>query len=352
MNEVYFSSRRPSLKKLNEVYFSSRLPSLKKLNQVLDLPFQNFLVICDLKLKNNPILQTWLKHPLFHFYFVKSGEDSKSIERLSFHLKKIFHITLQLKQTEIVFISVGGGSIGDLTGFLASIYKRGMPLVHIPTTYLAALDSSYGGKTALNFQNVKNFVGTYWFPQAIFIVKSFFKTLSNNQKESAYGELLKMALIGGGSFYQSIDKSSMKNISEEEIKRSLHLKHSIVQKDPFDIKSIRKVLNFGHTVGHILESNCGLSHGVAVSQGLLFAVNWSFQKRFLNHKFLTEIRTLIPFKSYKISQAQFIKGLRKDKKYCSPSYLDFVFIKRPGKVFLKSVSETDLVQEAHRQGIF
>ncbi len=336
---------------MNDLYFSSKLPSSVKIFSLLDSPYQKALVVCDLKLKNNPLLKKWLKDDSFQFYFIKSGEASKSVEKLDIHLKKILYLTKKINQTEIVFISIGGGSIGDATGFLASIYKRGVPLIHIPTTYLSALDSSHGGKTALNFQNIKNFVGTYWFPNAVFIVRDFFKTLSKKQKESAFGELLKMAIIDGGSFYKDVKKYVLKDFSDKMIKQSISLKMKIVHKDPYEKKSIRKILNLGHTIGHILEVLCALPHGVAVLHGLLFSVEWSFQKGFLSQRYFQEIKSLIPVKSKKVSQTQFIKWLQRDKKYKSKQHLDFIFIKKPGDVFVKSVSEQEIVLEAKRQGI-
>ena len=336
---------------MNKVYLSSELPSSAKVFSVLDTSPKPCLVICDSRLKKNSLLKKWLKNDFFHFYFVTSGENSKSVEKISIHLKKILKLTHQLRQTDIVFISIGGGSIGDLTGFLASIYKRGVPLVHIPTTYLAALDSSHGGKTALNFRNIKNFVGTYWFPEAVFIVKGFFKTLSQKQKESAYGELLKMALIGGGSFYKDVKEYSSKNFSDKLIKQSIFLKMKIVNKDSREKKSIRKVLNLGHTVGHILEAICSLPHGTAVLYGLLFSIEWSFKKGFLNQRYFNEIKSLLPLRPKKISKAHFIKWLRQDKKYKSSKHLDFIFIKKPGSVFVESVSEQEIVREARSQGV-
>ena len=101
-------------------------------------------------------------------------------------------------------VSFGGGSIGDLSGFVASIYKRGVPLIHIPTTWLSALDSAHGGKNALNFSKVKNLVGTYYFPEQVYIVKEILNQLPEEREREAYGEVLKMAIVGGGRFYASL----------------------------------------------------------------------------------------------------------------------------------------------------
>ncbi|MGI9548641.1 MAG: 3-dehydroquinate synthase [Bdellovibrionales bacterium] len=332
------------------VLSSSKLPRFSEISNLLDDSYKHFIVICDSKFKNKKILKSWFKKKGFHFYFIPSGESIKSVKFLGVHLKEILKISEKTCHTDFAFISIGGGSIGDVTGFLASVYKRGSPVMHIPTTYLAALDSAHGGKTALNFQNIKNFIGSYHFPKAVFIVKDFFKTLSKKQVQSGYGELLKMALIGGGSFYKNLKKSPQ--ISDSMTQAAIVLKMKIVKKDPYEKKGIRKVLNLGHTIGHIFESVYGLPHGVAVLQGLLFSITWSFKKNFLNQADFDEIKSLIPVSLKKVSKNKFIKFLRKDKKYKSSHQIDFVFIKKPGKVFIKSVSEKEIIQEAQRQGIF
>ena len=333
---------------MSKSYFLKKLPSLSKIYQGR---FKQSLIVCDSKLKNNLILKSWKKDKASHFYFVKSGEFSKSVEQLSAHLKKIKSLK-NFNREDSVFISVGGGSIGDLTGFLSSIYKRGVPVIHVPTTYLAALDSAHGGKTGLNFKDTKNFIGTYHFPDSIFIIEDFFKSLSLKEKKSAYGEVLKMAIISGGSFYQNLRKdfkSTKNNDIKKFIKPCILSKMKIVNKDPYEKKDLRKILNLGHTVGHVLESSKKWSHGEAILYGLLFSLEWSFHKKFITLKDYEEIKQMIPAKKIKLSKSIFKKFLQEDKKYNSGKSLDFIFIKKPGKVFIKSVSEIALIQEAKRQ---
>ena len=230
----------------------------------------------------------------------------------------------------------GGGSIIDLTGFLATVYKRGLPVVYFPSTYLSALDSAHGGKTALNFKNIKNLLGSYHFPKAVFVVRDFLKNNPQGLKNSALGELVKMAFIAGGKLYQSLKEmrgqqrrapltlsnssiekpsdtmsktsppltlSDRNRVSDDEekeprgapltlsdssIEKLLQLavieKMKIVSKDPFESRFIRQKLNLGHTVGHPLEALCSLPHGMAVARGLLFSLSWSLRRRFLSFK--------------------------------------------------------------------
>ena len=165
--------------------------------------------------------------------------------------------------------------------------------MHFPTTWLAALDSAHGGKTAVNFQNVKNLLGTYHFPKAVFVVKELLKQNPSRLKKSAFGELLKIAFIEGKNLYKKIKKEKDKIPIEKLIPPAIQAKMKIIKQDPFD-QSVRKTLNLGHTVGHILEVSHSLPHGEAVLQGLLFSLNWSFHKKFISKKNYEEMKRLIP----------------------------------------------------------
>ena len=345
---------------MNQVCFSFHLPPIEEVFSTLKPPVQQGLVICDKKLKSLSLLKPWLKKDSLRFYFVTAGEKTKSLENLPLHFKEVLSLCKNLDKNSLLFISLGGGSIGDLTGFLSSIYKRSVPFVHFPTTWLSALDSAHGGKNALNFQNIKNVAGTYYFPEAVFIVKDFLKNNSIKQRKEAFAELLKIALIEGESFYKNLYSSSLKyqeisglnkrdkklkrtykgsfpstHFMEKFLKEAIFSKMKIVQKDPYEKKSLRKKLNFGHTIGHVLESLHSLPHGQAVLQGLLFSLEWSFQKRFLNKKIFTEIKSLIPKqkKNKKIHFKQFKKILHCDKKHRKRNHLEFIFIHQPGEVF-------------------
>ena len=349
-------SKKMNKQQKDEVFFHSHLPSPKQVIAKSHPSAKRMIVICDKKFKNLSILKPW-KNPLVSFYFISSGEKEKTVERLPFHLEKILSLSRGVGKRNLLLVSLGGGSIGDLTGFLAAIYQRGVPLVHFPTTWLSALDSAHGGKTALNFKKIKNAVGTYWFPKNVFIVKDFLDNLSKKEKQSAYGELLKTALIKGGAFYSELKTSPLKNRGDWEnfLKQGIAVKRNIVKKDPYETRGLRRKLNLGHTVGHILESVHELPHGQAVLRGLLFSAQWSFKRKLLNRKDLTEIKALISLNSStkkikKIPENKFKKFLERDKKQNKNSDIDFVFIGRPGNVMIKSVSQKNILEEAQRQG--
>ena len=368
-------------------------------------------VICDKKLKKLPALKSRLADPRLAFYFAEGGESFKSIEKAPLHFKAILRLaeTHSMRAARPGFISLGGGSISDFTGFAASVYQRGAPLVHIPSTWLAAMDSAHGGKSALNVSGAKNAIGSFHFPKAVFIVEELLETQPLERKTEALGELLKTALIAGGGFYKQLcaawplffetpsarDFSAggfsstrdsaergfpsaaalkkpapekparktakaatpvLKNPWQKFLRRAVAFKAKTVQQDPLEQGSLRRKLNLGHTAGHVIEAACKLPHGLAVAEGLLFSAKWSARKKFLDRRRLQEIQALLSplvrSGAAPIPRALFQSLVRKDKKYTSPASLDFVFLKGPGGAFVQNnVKERDLMQEAERQGL-
>ena len=355
--------------------FCSRLPGVDQVIKTSHPQAERIIAVCDKKLQSLPVLRKWKHHPKALFYFVSAGEREKSIERLPFHFERILSLTKGAGKEKLLFASFGGGSLGDLTGFLAGIYNRGAPLVFFPTTRLSALDSAHGGKNGLNFKKIKNVAGLYWFPKNVFIVRDFFKNTPEKENLSAFGELLKTALIKGGTFYSDLrafcektpplrseqqkhpsHQKTQKNTLfwETFLKQGIAVKREIVRKDPFETKGLRRKLNLGHTLGHILESATARPHGPAVLDGIVFSARWSFQKSFLSRKHLREIEELalphLPKKRRTVPLNQFKHFLDRDKKHRGGRDMDFIFIRRPGRVFIRPVSQKDIIKEARRQG--
>ena len=341
---------------MKDVSFLHHMPQLDVMLSSLKTkkPFSKIIVICDRKLKKLSCLKSWTKDKRTDFYFIPSGEKTKSLEQFPIHLKKI----LQLSEgaQPLLFVGMGGGSVGDFVGFFSSVYKRGVPFVYFPTTWLAALDSAHGGKNALNFLSIKNVIGTYWFPKRVFVVEDFLKNLPERRKKEAFGELFKMALIWGGSFYSQLKKEACLNQLNWNLflKKGIYAKKKWVKKDMYETKGLRRQLNLGHTLGHILESVYSLSHGESVLKGILFSAEWSFHKKFLKEKDFNDIKKVIsvfslPYKKKQISLKSFKTKLKQDKKRKGKADMDFVFIRAPGKVFVKTVSEKDICKEAVRQ---
>lgn len=347
---------------VNPVFFTEHLPEPKKVLAYVKTNPQQALVLCDKRFKNHPPLDQWRKNPNMDFYYVNSGETSKSLEHLPRHIEKILSLDRGFKKNSFLFISFGGGSLNDLTGFLASIYKRGREVIHFPTTWLSALDSAHGGKTAINFQNTKNVIGSWLFPKAVFIVKDFLRENPPHLKQEAFGEILKMAWLEGGVFYNKLKRLSLnqkkafacQNLPLEKfLKVAVKAKLKIVQRDPFETRSIRRKLNLGHTVGHVLEAFHKIPHGEAVLRGLDFCLCFSLEKGLASKKHFEDMKSLLPpqKKLKKIPPALFKKLIMTDKKGSGPQGLNFVFIKKPGQVVSRPVIVKDILYSAQKQGL-
>lgn len=199
---------------------------------------------------------------------VAQGEDSKSFATLS-HLCSVM-LENGFTRTDAV-VAVGGGVVGDLSGFAASCFMRGIDFYNVPTTVLSQVDSSIGGKTAVNHDGIKNCVGAFWQPRRVIIDPDTLSTLPKRQIANGLAEAIKMAATFDASLFESMEKTSPLDIIDEVIAASLRIKKDVVEKDVTE-KSLRRVLNFGHTLGHGIESEFGmrdLYHGECVALGML-----------------------------------------------------------------------------------
>lgn len=193
-------------------------------------------------------------------YSLPQGEKAKTFEYAEKLCKWFLSKNMQ-RDGQIV--AVGGGSVGDSVGFAASIFKRGVRLTHVPTTLVAQIDSAIGGKTALDIADVKNAVGTFYNADTVIDV-NFLKTLDDVQMRSGKGELLKYRMLSA-----EIDATYQGVIDEQTVKACVDYKSQLCAVDPYDRRE-RRVLNFGHTVGHGLELIYGIPHGAAVANGLYY----------------------------------------------------------------------------------
>ena len=198
---------------------------------------------------------------------VPRGEGSKSFEQLERLLSAM--LDASFTRGDCV-VAVGGGVVGDLSGFAASCYMRGIDFYNIPTTLLAQVDSSVGGKTAVNFGGVKNIVGAFYQPKKVIIDPETLKTLERRQLMAGLAEAIKMAATSSAELFEIIEKSEDLDADLPEIiRRSLCIKRDVVEQDPKE-NGLRRILNFGHTVGHAVEGfNKGkLLHGECVALGM------------------------------------------------------------------------------------
>ena len=204
-------------------------------------------------------------------YTVPMGEASKSLDILGKVLGTMLDNGFSRKDC---VVAVGGGVVGDLAGFAASAYMRGIDFYNIPTTLLSQIDSSIGGKTAINFGGVKNIVGAFYQPKKVLIDPNLLATLPERQISNGFAEAIKMALTSDKELFDIFENKDIDENIDEIIIRSLNIKKSVVEQDEKE-SGLRKILNFGHTIGHGIESSEEMSelyHGECVALGDLFPV--------------------------------------------------------------------------------
>lgn len=205
---------------------------------------------------------------------IKSGEQHKNIDTLSIIWSQLSN---QGADRKSLFINLGGGVIGDMGGLAASLFKRGIQFVNIPTTLLAQVDASCGGKLAVDFQNFKNEIGIFRNPDKIIVDTQFLKSLPTEQIVSGYAEMIKHSLLVERDYFERISQFNPKepewNLLSELVETSIKIKNEFTSADPTE-KGLRKMLNFGHTIGHAIESysfntDKPLLHGEAVAIGIV-----------------------------------------------------------------------------------
>ncbi len=296
-----------------------------------------------------------------YVYRVQAGESLKNLSTFAMHVESVLELWLEPLSRESRIISCGGGSVGDFSGFLASILKRGMRLTQCPTTWLSAIDSAHGGKTALNVRSVKNQVGTFYPAENVVLVKELLFVQNDERAREGLSEMLKMALIYQPTFLQELNsENGLSATIWQNLQKTIQAKNQIVELDPFETKGLRKILNFGHTLGHVIESHYQVSHGESVLQGLYFAVDWSAKigllpeaRREMIFKKFTELglRSWLDRSDFKPMPAQEVLRLAmQDKKMNAQAQIDFVFLGDLGEAKVIPVSLRDLVFEAQRQG--
>jgi 3-dehydroquinate synthase len=252
---------------------------------------------------------------------ISSGEENKNIDFCIGIWKMLIDFGADRKS---LLINVGGGVVTDMGGFAASTFKRGIDFVQVPTTLLAQVDASVGGKTGIDVDSLKNIIGTFTQPKTVFIDPEFLKTLPERQVVSGFAEMLKHGLIYDKAYLQQLKDTDLKNIDAALIYRSVEIKNEVVKADPKE-KGLRKILNFGHTIGHAVESyslthdGAPLLHGEAIAVGMICEAYLAVKKKGLKHEELEEIVSLFDqfYAPYELKEETFpalIQLMKNDKK--------------------------------------
>ena len=293
------------------------------------------------------------------YIVIDCSEKLKSFSNYAKISEKILNFNID-RSTKIV--AVGGGTLGDLSGFIASTILRGVDLILFPTTLLSQVDSSIGGKNGINTNSGKNLVGTFYQPKIVFIDPKILTTLSKREILSGYAEIIKHGIINDAIFFNWLNKNSKKIFTlnnktlSEAIYKSISIKKKYVIKDEKENlknNNSRAILNFGHTFGHALESyykyNKKLTHGEAISIGMIIAAILSYKLGYLPIDDLNKIKkhfklNNLPMSDNKMFNEKIFKIIEKDKKNDNKK-INFVLIKKIGLAFLSNNLNLDKIKK-------
>ncbi len=325
----------------------NNLPKLLAKNSIL---FNRCLIVIDNKIKKKIILKILKKFKKNKriVYLFNANEKNKNQKNVD----KILNVLLKNNfQRNDCLISIGGGITGDVSGFASSIYKRGIKFVNVPSTLLAQVDSSIGGKTGVNTSHGKNLIGSFYQPNLVVSDTDFLKTLPKREVICGYAEIFKHSLILKNKSFGFLNNNASKVIKvespfiEKSIIESCKIKKKIVEQDENE-KNLRKILNFGHTFAHAYEATLNyskkLNHGEAVLLGIISAITFSFKNKLLLKKDYLKIKNHfdkynlpndINSYFYKKDLKKIISFMKKDKKNTN-KFINLILINKIGKIKL------------------
>ncbi len=329
----------------------------QKIISCLDLPSRALIVtnkkIATLYLKK--ILSVLEKTKKTQVFFVPDSERAKSF---SYFLRLINRAVNFDKLGNLFFVALGGGVIGDLTGFCASVYRRGVSYIQIPTTLLAQVDSSIGGKTAIDLESAKNMVGSFYQPKAVISYLGFLKSLSTREIINGGAEIAKYGVIKNRDLFYYL-KDNLKEflrLKREVLFKIIYecvsIKKRIIELDEKEERGIRTILNFGHTLGHAIESATfykKYSHGQAISIGMVLATQIALKMKMCKREVYEEIKGVLeemglPVVLRGISFSTLIHSLLKDKKF-KKGKIRMVLPQEIGKAKVIENIDLDLIKE-------
>jgi len=339
------------------IYFSDSLTQLA--NFIKQGNYSRFFILTDENTSVHclPLLKEKLgdNEDAYDLIEISAGEESKDIDFCIGVWKMLIDFGADRRS---LMVNLGGGVISDLGGFAASTYKRGIDFVHVPTTLLSQVDASVGGKTGIDIDSIKNIIGTFTQPKAVFISYDFLTTLPERQILSGLAEMLKHGLICDADYWDQLKTSDLKKPAAELIYRSIEIKNKVVIEDPKEM-GIRKSLNFGHTIGHAVETysllndgNKALSHGEAIAIGMICEAYLSHKKIGLSTDSLNEIVNVINklYPRYDIPESIFDElytYMQKDKKN-EDGKINCTFLQEIGQYSIDNICTKDELYDSLR----
>ena len=351
-------NKKITLKTKDNIYSINIVPNsiVKNLNKIITA---NNKIVFLIDKKVFYIFKKLKNYKNQKYLAIDCSEKLKSFSNYAKITEKILNFKID-RGTKIV--AIGGGTLGDLSGFIASTILRGVDLILFPTTLLSQVDSSIGGKNGINTNSGKNLVGTFYQPKLVYIDPKILKSLSKREILSGYAEIVKHGIINDIKFFNWLNKNSKKiltlnnKILSEAIYKSIIIKRKYVLKDEKENlknNNSRAILNFGHTFGHALETyykyNKKLTHGEAISIGMIIAANLSYKLGYLPLNQLNNIKNHfklnnLPISDNKMFNEKIFKIIEKDKKNNNEK-INFVLIKKIGSAFLSNNLNLDKIKK-------
>jgi len=288
----------------------------------------------------------------FEVIEIEAGEENKNIQTATqlWEILSEFHA-----DRHSLMLNLGGGVITDLGGFIASTYKRGIKFINLPTSLLAMVDASIGGKTGINHQFYKNMIGTFTFPEKIFIFPEFLKTLAWEELRSGFAEMLKHGLIYSQKHWEDLRNLELNpQAISPYVEDSMKIKEAIVEQD-FKEQNLRKTLNFGHTLGHAIESlflqnGNPIRHGEAIAAGMMMESHISYSLQYLHEEDLKEItesiNRIFPLLDLSTLSFEDIFSVMLNDKKNSNGKIKFSLLQNIGKGIYDIEVSSDFIKEA------
>lgn len=295
------------------------------------------------------LLKPYAKSVIIHTF--PAGEANKNLATV----QELYRDLIEHKfERSDMLLALGGGVVGDLTGYTAATYLRGIDFVQLPTSLLSQVDSSIGGKTGVDFDCYKNMVGAFYMPKLVYMNLSTLKTLTEREYFSGMGEIIKHGLIKDKAYYQWLSeklpqiKDRDLDVLTQMISRSCEIKREVVENDPKE-KGERALLNFGHTLGHAIEKlmNFSLLHGECVGLGMLAAAQISVSRGLIGEELYESLKKMLvsldmPVKASGITAEAVIEASKNDKKM-EQGKVKFILLNRCGEAFIdRSVTAEEM----------
>jgi len=324
----------------------------------LELTGKKACIITDTNV--GPIYADALKNVLtsnlaeVHVFTIPAGEENKTLDTI----KTMYTFLIENKFNRNDFlVALGGGVVGDMTGYCAATYLRGIDYIQVPTTLLAQSDSSIGGKTGVDFDGYKNMVGAFKMPRLVYMNFETLNTLDGRQFANGFAEIMKHGLIKDANFYMWLIENLYEitdrdlDVISKMVQQSCTIKKMVVEKDPLE-QGERALLNFGHTLGHAIEKASGFSmlHGECVALGCVAAAFISYKMNYLSMDEFYEIRDMfvpfdLPISAEMLDIDKIIEYTKSDKK-AESNGIKFILLKKVGKAFINREVTEELMREA------